>query len=197
MAVLDPRSCIRLARDSSTIIPRLEEYYRYAIGVLYKQGPRLRKPLQPTVFFFPSWKVAAAAAAAASCRKSGGAREMVWLVWHQRRRVGAGRRHRCECSQITSASHRPTLERTRTEEEKVKGGRMYGGRRRNAPPRALLTPPLPLCSPPYPPFSRGTTVFYTVFSRNPACVLVHRSLFCFPSFPASLLTHTTALPVDA
>lgn len=45
--------------------------------------------------------------------------------------------------------------------------------------------------------TRNNCILYTVFSRNPARVPVHRSLLCFPSFPASLLAHTTALPVDA
>ena len=67
-------------------------------------------------------------------------------------RVGAGRRHRCECSQITSASLRPTLEPRKKRYEKdgwIDGwldgwmdGWMDGWRRRNAPlGTLLLTPP--------------------------------------------------------
>lgn len=50
--------------------------------------------------------------------------------------------------------------------------------------------PTPACSPPYPPFSRGTAystrrILHTVFSGNPACVpcpfpLLFSLLFCAP-----------------
>ena len=58
--------------------------------------------------------------------------------------------------------------------------------KKRTPSSPLLTPPPQLYSPPYPPFSRGTPYFYTVFSWKP-CVctgapfpLLFSLLFCAP-----------------